>query len=194
MTDANHTVTETILGRRSPYVFSDTAISKDELKALFEAARWAPSSYNEQPWRFIVGQKGDAVYDKILSTLVDANAAWASQAPVLVIAATSTRFARNDKENGHARYDLGQSVASLALAAWSNGIAVHQMAGFSPDVAAKAFALPDGTEAVTAIAIGKVAAPETLDEDTRQKEQGPRQRRPLSEIVFGKNLDTPIFA
>jgi nitroreductase len=186
-----HTIKETALNRYSPYAFSGAPIANDDLRDLFEAARWAPSCYNEQPWRFIVGRKGEDIYDEILSTLVDANAAWAQKAPVLVIAVASTSFERNGKENRHARYDLGQAVATLSLVAWSKGIALHQMAGFSTEEAAKRLQLPDGIEAVTAIAIGHPADLDSLDDESRQKEQRPRNRRELSETVFNGPYGAP---
>src|SRR5215467_11266332 len=124
----DHPIHELIAKRWSPYAFSDRTVSDDDLKSLFEAARWAASSYNEQPWRYIVATKANAAeFERLLSCLLEGNQAWARAAPVLALGCTSLRFALNGKPNAAAAHDLGLASASLTFEATSRGLFVHQM-------------------------------------------------------------------
>ena len=182
----DHPVNELITKRWSPYGFSDRLVSPDDLKSLFEAARWAASSYNEQPWRYIVATRDDpAEFERILSCLVEANQAWAKSAAVLVLGVASQEFSRNGKPNRVANHDLGLAAGNLCLEATARGLHVHQMAGILPDEARKTFGVPDTFDVFTAIAIGYAADPETLPEDMKERDLAPRTRRPLPEFVFG---------
>ncbi|MCH7972372.1 MAG: nitroreductase family protein [Bacteroidetes bacterium] len=167
---------ELIEKRYSPYSFSDRQIEKETIYKLFDAARFSPSSYNEQPWRFIVASKSnEETYNNILETLVDANREWAKQASVLILAISQNEFSKNGKKNYHADYDLGQSVAYLTLKATEQDIYVHQMAGFSREKAVELFNIPEGFIPVTAIALGY----------KNENDEGKiKQRKELSEIVF----------
>lgn len=182
----DHPVLDPIRQRWSPRAFADKPVDKADLASLFEAARWAASSYNEQPWRFLVATRDDReTFDKMLGCLVPGNQAWAGSAPVLVLTAFSTAFAHNGKDNRCAPHDLGQAAAHLALEATARGLYVHQMAGVDLERVREAYSLPEGFEPFTAIAIGHLGSPDTLPEKLRAPETAERQRKPLAELVFG---------
>jgi nitroreductase len=183
---ADHPVHELIARRWSPYAFADRAVSDDDLRSLFEAARWAASSYNEQPWSYIVATKADRnVLERLLSCLVEGNRAWASVAPVLALGCTSLRFARNGQPNAAALHDLGLASGNLCLEATARGLSVHQMIGILPDKARELYRIPEGVEAVTGLAIGYAADPNSLPEKFRERDLKRRSRKPLAEFVFG---------
>jgi nitroreductase len=181
----DHPVLELIAARWSPYAFSNRAVSDADLRSLFEAARWAPSSYNEQPWTYIVGTKAQAAeFDRILSCLVDANRQWAQAAPVLALGVTTLNFSRNGKPNRAAHHDLGLAAGNLVLEATARGLVVHQMIGILPDRARDLFRIPDGSEALTALAIGYLGNSNALDERLRAHDLAERSRKPLRAFVF----------
>ena len=181
-----HPVHELIAGRWSPYVFDERPIPAADLHAIFEAARWAPSSYNEQPWRFIVATKSDPeAFGRILSCLVDANQAWAKHAPVLALGCYMRMFAKNGQENKAAAHDLGQAAALLSIEAASRGVAVHQMIGILPDRARELFAVPADAEVLTALALGCPRPPSETHGDLASRDVSRRPRQSLSQIVFG---------
>jgi len=173
-----------LAARFSPRAFDPArAVTDDELIALFEAARWAPSSGNAQPWRFIVGRLGDRTHARIVETLSRGNTVWAPRAPVLLL--TIAQLVRDDGSSmRHAPYDLGQAVAHLTFQAAALGLAVHHMAGFSIEAARAAFHVPDGFEPYTVVAIGAIGDPASLPDDLRERELAVRRRRSLAETVF----------
>lgn len=175
-----------LLARRwSPRAFADRPVEAALLRALFEAARWAPSSYNEQPWRFLVATRDDeAGFARMLDCLVPFNRSWAGAAPVLVLGLVATRFAGSGESNAHAGHDLGQAAMSLTVEATARGLVVHQMAGIEGAKIRAAYALPDEVEPLTAIALGWPGDPATLAEGLREKETAPRSRRAQAEFVF----------
>jgi nitroreductase len=181
----DHPVHDLILRRWSPRAFSDKAVSPDVLRSLFEAARWAASSYNDQPWSYLVATKDDEEnYSKMLGVLLDMNAAWAKQAPVLAISVARRHLKYNGTPNPVALHDVGAANAQLTLEATSRGLVVHQMAGFHHEKAREVFGIPEGWEPVSAMAIGFPGDPETLPEPLRKRELAPRTRKPLSEFVM----------
>jgi nitroreductase len=181
----DHPVHALLRDRWSPRAFANRLISEQALYTLLEAARWAPSCFNEQPWDFIVAKKDDpGGFSKMLECLVERNQAWAKEASVLIIAVAKINFDHNGAPNRHAFYDTGQAVAGLTVQATALGIQVHQMAGFSPDQARKVYAIPSGHEALTAIALGYPGDPQTLPGPLRKAELADRVRRPLGEFVF----------
>lgn len=188
-------VAEVLAGRWSPRAFREKIPDDDVLLAVLEAARLAPSSYNEQPWRYIVGKRGDETYSKILDCLMEANQKWARQAPVLMIAVASTRLDRNGKDNRFAGHDTGMATMSLVIEAEMAGLSAHQMGGYDAAKAREAFGIPDGFEPMSAIALGYRGDPETLPGDKlKESETGPRKRRPLSDIVMGSTWgEAPSF-
>src|SRR5689334_18079647 len=183
----DHPIHELLARRWSPYAFADRSVSEDDLRSLFEAARWAASSYNEQPWSYLVATKADpAEFDRLLSCLVEGNRAWAEAAPVLVLGCTSQYFARNGKPNAAAVHDLGLASASLTLEATARGLFVHQMIGILPDKARELYRIPEGVQPLTGLAIGYAADPDALPEKYRERDLATRGRRPLAEFVFGR--------
>lgn len=192
-TDAQFPLHDLIRNRWSPVAFDGRPISRDMLGSLLEAARWAPSSYNEQPWYYIVAPRDDAAeFAKLLSCLVDANAAWAKNASVLMLAVASLKFSRNGKPNRHAQHDVGLANENLVLQAEALGLAGHQMAGFDLQKSRTTYAIPEDFEPMTAIAVGYHATGTDVDEALRRREEGPRSRKPLAGMVFsgrwGQNL------
>ena len=177
-------VNDLILRRWSPRIFSDKPISSQELTALFEAARWAASSYNEQPWRFLVGRKGDETYQKIFATLAEFNQGWVKTAPVLVLSLGKKTFTNNGSPNRYALHDTGAASATLALQATANGMHAHSMGGFDTEMVRASFAIPSDFEVGAVTAIGYFGNPDDLPEQLRKNEVAPRQRKPLDELVF----------
>lgn len=182
----DHSIHELIRRRWSPLSFRDEIISDEILCSLFEAARWAPSSFNEQPWHFIVGQKEGQkkTYDILFETLAEGNQTWAETAPVLGMTVTAKHFSRNKKPNRHARHDVGLAMENLIIEALRHGIYVHQMAGFSEEQARERFEIPDGFEPVAAFALGYPGDPDDLPENLRKREESARSRKPLDAFVF----------
>jgi nitroreductase len=181
-----HPVHDLIAHRWSPRAFSGQPIPPDILRSLFEAARWAPSSSNEQPWAFIVTTSDDQEnHANMLSTLVEFNQGWAKHAPVLAIAVSEMAFARTGKPNRNAFYDTGSAVAHLSMEATSRGLFVHQMAGFDPQKAIDLLQIPSGWEPIAAFTIGYPGDLESLPESLRQREVAPRERKPLGTFVMG---------
>lgn len=169
--------------RWSPRAYDSAAtLTATDLTAAFEAARWAPSAMNGQPWRFIVGFRGDATFDAIVNTLAGWNGAWAPNASALVVAVAQTS-SEEGQQNPFAIYDLGQAVASFTFQAHSEGLYVHQMAGTDTAALAEAFNLPAGFEAFHTFAVGKLADPSTLPDELAAREVAPRTRHELTEIV-----------
>jgi nitroreductase len=182
---ADHPIHDVLRTRWSPRAFADKPISPEILRSLFEAARWAPSSSNEQPWAFLVATKDDReVHQRLLSTLVEANQVWARHAPVLGIAISRLEFARSGKPNPNAFYDTGAAMADLTLEAVTRGILVHQMAGFHPAKVIELFQVPEGWQPIAAFALGYPGDPQSLPENLRERELAPRSRKPLTDFVM----------
>ena len=178
-------VNELIKNRWSPRAFSEDKIHEDVLLSLFEAASWAPSSRNEQPWRFIYGVKDEGPnYEKIYDTLVHWNQQWAKTAPILVITIAKLNSEYHNDDNLFALYDLGQSVANLIVQATDMNLYCHQMGGFDKEKVREAFQLPANYTAVTAIAIGYLGDPSVLPDDMKELEDKARSRFDLNKIVF----------
>lgn len=181
-------VHDLIRDRWSRRSFSENPIPQEVLRSIFEAARWAPSSNNEQPWAFIVASREDREnYEKTLSVLAEFNAGWAKSAAVLAIAVSELTFAKNNVPNRNAQYDTGAASALLSVEATARGLAVHQMAGFDPEKARTAFGIPRGWEAVAVLAIGYPGAAESLPQPLKDRELAPRTRKPISEFVMTGN-------
>ncbi len=188
----DHPIHELLARRWSPYAFSDRPVPQADLCSVFEAARWAPSSYNEQPWSYIVATKDDPnQYQQVLSCLVEGNQAWAKAAPVLALGVVNLKFTRTGKDNRAAVHDLGLAAGNLLVEATARGLLAHQMIGILPDRAREIFGIPDGWEAWTAIAIGYHGDPATLAVALRQRELTPRRRKSLSQFVFSGKWGTP---
>lgn len=191
--DPDHPIEPNIARRWSPYVFSSREVAPEILRSLFEAARWAASSFNEQPWRFLVATQSEPeAFAKLLGCLAPPNQAWAKKAPVLAITAIKTSFSRNDKPNRVALHDLGLAAGNLCIEATARGLSVHQMAGLDLDAAQQTGAVPEGFEVATAIAIGyRGEADAAADPGHASSDAAERQRKPLAELVFGATFGAP---
>jgi nitroreductase len=177
-------VHDLILSRWSPRAYSDRPVSQDDLNKIFTAASWSASSYNEQPWRFFVGHKGDETYAKIFDALIEFNQSWANSAPVLVLTVAKKTFSSNGTENGYALHDTSAASALMSLQATALGLHTHGMAGFDKDKARANFELPADYTPVAVWALGYLGDPDSLPDHLKQIELAERTRKPLSEIVF----------
>jgi len=173
-----------ILRRWSPRAFADKEVSAAELKTLFEAARWAASSYNEQPWRFLVGRRDDETYKKIFDALVEFNQSWVKSAPVLVLSVAKKTFSGNGQPNRFGLHDTGAATTLLALQATARGLHTHSMAGFDAEQARASFAIPSDYDIGAVTALGYFGDPASLPDHMQKTEVAPRQRKPLEEFVF----------
>lgn len=188
--DTQFPIHELIRRRWSPRAFADRPVTAAQLGSLLEAARWAASSNNEQPWRFLVVTKAQPeAFAALLACLASGNQVWARQAPVLMLTVAKLTF-ENGTPNRHAFHDVGQAAASMAIQATAMGLVIHQMAGFSVEAARTAFAIPADYEPVAAIAIGYQAEAATLPEPFRARETAPRARDPLAQVAFGATWGT----
>jgi len=192
MADTVPEVHPLIRSRWSPRSFSDREVSTKDLRTILEAARWAASSYNEQPWRFLVATKSDpAAYQKLLGILVEFNQQWARTAPVLILTVAKKTFTHNGTPNHHALHDTGAALANLMLQATALGLNAHGMAGYDHARARKELGIPDDYELGAAVAIGYPDDPAKLPESMRKQEEAVRQRKPLKDIVFGAGWNQP---
>ncbi|TLY28010.1 MAG: nitroreductase [Nitrospirae bacterium] len=175
-----------LLRRRwSPRAFSEQAVAPDTLRSLWEAARWAASCFNEQPWSFIVATKEDPKeFSRLLSCLVEGNITWAQHAPVLMVSVAKTYFDQDGSPNLHAWHDVGQAAANLTVQATALGLFVHQMAGILPGKIRELYQIPDQYEPVAGIALGYPGNPDQLPDKLRQRELAKRTKKPLAEFVF----------
>ena len=170
--------------RKSPRSLDQSVtLSSNEIRALLEAARWAPSANNLQPWRFFVGQRGDATFTSILESLRPFNQNWSKRASLLVVVAGVTKN-EDGSDNNSFMYDCALAVSQLTFEAHSRGYVAHQMAGFEKDLAITNLSIDSLLLPVVVVAIGKQAGVEQLDEATAQRELAPRVRKPLDELVI----------
>jgi nitroreductase len=194
LAEADTAIHDLFRQRWSPRAFSPRDVSNEDLRSMVEAARWAASSYNEQPWRFFVARKSDpgGGYNRFLSVLVPANQAWASSAPVLIIMTAKKNFTHTGADNYYALHDAGQALAHLMLQATALGLHAHAMAGFDHEKARKEIGIPDDYAIGAAVALGYVGNPDQLPEQLRKAEIAKRQRKPLREIAFGPHWGEPL--
>jgi nitroreductase len=183
-------VLDLFLSRWSPRSFSDKPVSDADLKTIFSAAAWAASSYNEQPWRFLVGRKGDETYTKILNSLMPMNEAWAQSAPVLYCSFGKKTFSANGQPNGYSLHDTGQASAIISLQAQALGLHTHGMGGFDKETLRAFFGVPTDFEVGACWALGYLGEPESVPENFKATELAPRTRKTLSEFVFS-DWETP---
>jgi nitroreductase len=188
----DYPVHELLAARWSPYAFQDRPVPDADLLSLFEAARWAASSFNEQPWTYLVATKENPdQFQQLLSCLIEFNQVWAKAAPVLALGVVSLRSARNGQVNRAAVHDLGLAAGNLLVEATARGLCVHQMLGILPDKARQVFELPDGYEAWTGLAIGYRGDPTALPDALQERERAPRQRKPLRQFIFSGKWGNP---
>ena len=181
----DHPIEEILKRRWSPRAFSDQMVEREKLQSLFEAARWAASSFNEQPWHFIMATKQNVEqHATLLSCLLEKNQQWARLAPVLMVSVAKLKFEKTGKPNRHAFHDVGLAMGNMIVQATAMGLFIHQMAGFSPERVRQTYGVPEDFEPVAAIAVGYPAAVEVLPEPFREQELGSRSRKPASSFVF----------
>ncbi len=177
-------VHEFIAERWSPRSFDATAeIDNEHIVAMLEAARWAPSAMNMQPWRFAVVTRGTEGYDQALSSLNPGNSAWAHRASAFIVAATASAMG-DGRANPWSQYDLGLAVSLLTVQAHAMGLHIHQMGGFDRAAVATQFALPEDVTPVVVLAVGFIGAPEQLEGPLLDRERSSRERKPLEEILL----------
>jgi len=183
-TDNQYPIHDLLRRRWSPRAFDDRLVEREKLQSLFEAARWAPSSNNEQPWRFLAATKENkAEYDRLFDCLVEGNQKWAHRAPVLLLSVAKLQF-EDGSPNRHAFHDTGMAVENLVLQATALGLVAHQMAGFLIDRVRADCQIPEGYEPVAMIAIGYPGDSSLLSDRLRAREIQPRVREPVTEFVY----------
>jgi nitroreductase len=181
-------VLEVIKKRRSRRAYADKIVEQEKIHSIFEAARWAPSSLNEQPWFYIYATRNQPLWNKIFDALKEGNKIWARHAPLLILSLARKNFIRLDSPNPSARYDLGAANAFLSLQASHLGLNVHQMAGFDAQAVIKNLGVPDIYEPVIIMAIGYPGDIEQLPENLKAREFAPRERYLEEEFVMNKSF------
>jgi len=191
--DTTHPIHPLLAERWSPRAFQDRPVDRATLGSLLEAARWAPSSFNAQPWRFLVASRHDdpTGFERLRACLVEGNA-WARKASVLVLAVARRTFEHNGKENRHAWHDVGLALACLVVQAQALGLATHQMAGFDVETARSSLGVPEGFDPVTMVAIGHRGDADALPEELAARERGKRDRKALGSIAFGATWEKEL--
>lgn len=182
---SDYPINSLVAKRWSARAFSDRPVEKQKIMSLLEAARWAPSSSNEQPWRFIVftSENNKERLDEARSVLSEGNS-YARKAPVLMCAVAKRTYTHSDRENRHHMHDVGAATAYMFLEAYNQGLAMHVMGGFDAEKARQLFEIPQGFEPATMIAVGYYRNPEMLSEKPREKELAPRSRKAVGEWAF----------
>lgn len=180
-------VQEFIARRWSPYAFDPAReVSTTDLQSLFEAARWTMSSYNSQPWRYIVGVRGrrQEAWEQVFDCLVEGNRGWAKNAPVLVLGLAEHLHPYNQKLNKAALHDLGAASAALTFEATARGLVVHQMVGIHVERVREVFELPETVEPLTALAIGYPAEPDDADPAMAERDRRKRERNTVESFIL----------
>jgi nitroreductase len=182
-------ILDVIQSRRSRRAYSDQPVELKKINSLFEAARWAPSSVNEQPWLYIYATKDQSeLWNKIFDSLNDSNKVWAKHAQLLIASLSRKNFTRNDMPNHSSKYDLGAANAFLSLQASHLGLNVHQVGGFKPDVLKETLNIPDNYDPVVIMAIGYPGEISALPENLQLRERAPRERFLQQEFVMNKTF------
>lgn len=188
----DHPIHDLLSKRWSPYGFSDQDVAEEDLLAILEAARWAPSSYNEQPWRYLMARRTQTEsFQNLVSCLVEANQVWAKQAPVLLVGVTMLRFSHNGHPNKAAAHDLGLAAGNICLEATARGLYVHQMIGIIPERVREFYRLPEDAEPLTALALGYLGDGSNLPAALQERDRTQRARRPISAFVFENTWGEP---
>jgi nitroreductase len=191
LAETQYPIHDLLRQRWSPRAFDDRIVESEKLQSLFEAARWAPSSNNEQPWRFLIATKENTTeYDRLFNCLVEGNQKWAYRAPVLLLSVATLHF-EDGSPNRHALHDTGMAAENLVLQATALGLVAHQMAGFRVDQARTDCKIPEGYEPVAMIAVGYPGNPSVLSDRLRGREIQPRVRKPLTEFVYSATWGQP---
>jgi nitroreductase len=182
-------VLDAIQQRRSRRAYSDQPVEVEKIHSLFEAARWAPSSVNEQPWLYLYATRDQTeLWQKVFESLNDGNKVWAKNAPLLIVSLVRKNFIRNDHPNTSARYDLGGANALLSIQAAHLGLNVHQMGGFNADLLRQNLQIPATLDPVVIMAIGYPGDAQTLPDHLKIRELAPRERYVQQEFVMNKSF------
>lgn len=178
--------------RWSPRAFLEKPVQEADLRAILTAATWAASSYNEQPWRFFLGQSGDSTHAKLVRVLIEQNRVWAQHAPVLLLSVAKRAFSHTGEPNRFAMHDVGAATTTLALCATALGLHTHAMQGYDAAAARDAFAVPEDFEMGAVIALGYFGDHQDLSGVLLEREISARQRKPLTEIVFANSFGESV--
>jgi nitroreductase len=182
-------ILDAIQQRRSRRAYTDQPVEPEKIHSLFEAARWAPSSVNEQPWLYLYATNDQAgLWAKIFESLNEGNKVWAKNAPLLIVSLVRKNFVRNDHPNTSARYDLGGANALLSIQAAHLGLNVHQMGGFNADMLRQNLNIPSTLDPVVIMAIGYPGDAQSLPEHLKVRELAPRERYVQQEFVMNKSF------
>lgn len=189
----DHPIHELLARRWSPVAFDPRPLPRTQLASLLEAARWAPSCFNEQPWRFIVAPRDDAdVFATALGCLAEGNQAWAKNAGALLFTTAKQTFTRNDKPNRYAAHDVGLAVENLVIQAMADGLFVHQMGGILHDRVRETYGVPEDFDVLTGVAVGYPGDVDDLPEDLQKRQRGERSRNALGDIAFTGTWSAPF--
>lgn len=189
-------VHEVIANRWSGRAYdANKPVTKDQVISLLEAARWAPSCFGDEPWRYVVSNKGDNLqsWQAAFECLVPGNQGWAVNAPVLLLICADTVFRHNEKPNKWAAYDTGAATENLCLQATALGLMAHQMGGFDADKARQTFKVPERYQILAIVTVGYQAEPETFSDEVKERELAERKRQPLGELFFDGVWDNKII-
>jgi nitroreductase len=189
--DPDHDILNLFARRWSPRAFADRPVEPEKIRRMLEAARWTMSSYNEQPWRYVVAARHEdpEAYEQLLRCLADGNQSWAEHAPMLMMSFYKTTFSRNGRPNRCAPHDTGAASAALTFQATAMDLYVHQMAGIKKDVARETYDVPDDFEPMAGLAVGYLGDPSMLSEEQQKSERAERSRTLLSDFVFGDSWE-----
>ncbi|MBY0579603.1 MAG: nitroreductase family protein [Burkholderiales bacterium] len=191
----NHPMHDIISGRWSPRALDPAKpVSREHLASLLEAARWAPSCFGDEPWRYIVWDRfiDPDSWQRAFECMVPGNQAWAKNAPILMLSIADTLFEFNASPNRFGQYDTGAASENLVLQAHALGLAAHQMGGFDPDKARSAFSVPERYACMSMIAVGHPASPDILDAGLKEKELADRSRKPVESRFFEGSWGIPV--
>lgn len=180
--------------RWSPRAFdSSREVEPEKLLAVLEAARWAPSCYGDQPWRFVIGERArdEATWSLLFESLAEGNQVWCRRVPVLILALADTRFSFNDEPNRWGRFDTGAACENLALEAVHQGLMAHAMGGFDEALVREKLAIPERFEPIAILALGYAGDPALLEGWQKDAELGARSRKPLAELCFAGRFGEP---
>lgn len=189
----DHPIHDLHAKRFSPYVYDPRPVEREKLLACLEAVRWAPSSFNEQPWSLIIAVREDkAEFQTMLDCLMEANQAWAKNAGVLMITVAAETFSKNNKPNRVCDHDVGLAIANLTVQATELGLAVHQMAGLNLSKTRQVYGIPETHHPLTAVALGYAGDPDSAENKQHaERDRAERTRKPLSEFVFSGRWQSP---
>src|SRR5947209_17090462 len=191
--EAEHPIHDLIRERWSPRAFADRPVAPGTLHSVLEAARWAASAANQQPWSFVVATREDAAaHARMVGTLMEGNVRWAQHAPVLILVVA--RLYEHPGKEHISFYDVGMAVGNLLTQVTHLGLVAHQMGGFHADMAREVLGIPDGYEPLAVIALGYPGDHEALPEDLRERELAPRSRKLQREFVFAGRWGEPLAA